>query len=684
MKHFNLLRRSVFRFRRFSRKNYAAFSSMHRVVNIGHLASYIASRKLKKSIALVVFGIPVLSGMALAQTDDPQEERLLPSLVVVATADTQQCSPDAVAYISKSQLEGLPISSVGELLKQLPGLDLRTRGGGDVQGDLSMRGGTFDQMIVLLNGVNLNDAQTGHHNLDIPIDLSLVDRVEIIPASNLIHFGLTSLCGAVNIVTTENQNNKVHLALSAGSFNQVHLVGGLSQKVGGWTLSASASHHRSEGYQLNTDFQYSNVFLQAYRHTRPSDWTIQVGGQLKDFGSQAFYSLRYPYQFESTRTLLASVSYQRRWHLWELDATLYGRLHKDRFELFRQGFSDVPSWYTGHNYHLSQNYGLRLRASRKIGIGKASIGTELRDEGILSNVLGDSLTVPKPIRGESPDCFYSVGMDRMTVNLFSEYSAVLRKCRLAVSLLESYNSRMGLNHGYAVAADYYVNKEIKLNGSFGRSMRLPTYTDLYYHAANQVGNPYLLPEIGYNAEANLWYNKGHFSSLTTAFLRHSLDIIDWVRYPNEDIWYSVNHARVNALGFAVQAAYHTDGILNRLGMSYSYCTLFQQEDGFISAYVLDYLKNNLSVDVVLSVGKNLNIKLMGTYHDRVGKYTYAEGVTCNYDPVLLLNSGVEYSLRFATIFADFYNLLNRQYCDYGGVTQPGFSFLVGIRFNCEH
>ena len=213
MLHQNFLHNAAFRFRRFSRAGYAAFRSMHRVVNIGRLASYIADRQLKKSFVTMVFCLPILCGTAMAQNDDTLEEHLLPTLDVIAVADSAQGSPDAVAVISRAQLQELTVSSVGELLEQLPGLDLRTRGGGDVQGDLTMRGGTFDQMIVLLNGVNLNDAQTGHHNLDIPIDLSMVDRVEIIPASALIHYGLTSFCGAVNIVTGEAAADQIRAQL---------------------------------------------------------------------------------------------------------------------------------------------------------------------------------------------------------------------------------------------------------------------------------------------------------------------------------------------------------------------------------------------------------------------------------------------------------------------------------------
>lgn len=679
MKHQTFLHNAVFRFRRFCRAGYAAYRSMHRVVNIGRLASYIADRQLKKSVALVALCLPFLCSTAMAQTDDQLEEHLLPTLDIVAAADSAQGSPDAVAVISRAQLQGLTVSSVGELLEQLPGLDLRTRGGGDVQGDLTMRGGTFDQMIVLLNGVNLSDAQTGHHNLDIPIDLSMVDRVEIIPAAALVHYGLSSFCGAVNIVTGEEAANQLRAQLAGGSFGQAHLSAGGTRVVGPWTLSAAAAYHRSDGYIPNTDYRHGSLYLQARRHDRRGDWLLQLGGQAKDFGSQAFYSLRYPDQFEATRTLLASATRLRYWRGWHLEATLYGRLHKDRFELFREGMVEAPAWYGGHNYHLSSNAGLRLRASRRWAAGKTTFGTELREEAILSSVLGDTLAVPRPIYWEPEGHFYALGKARLNANAFAEHSLFLRKVKLTAGLLGSYNTLMGPNFGYTLSADYPINPQWHLLGSLGRSFRQPTYTDLYYHSATQISDPNLKPEVSHHAEITLRYTRPHFYAVATVYGRHGSNIIDWVRQPEESVWHSMNHATIDAFGGDLQAAYRGTGLLRRLGLSYSYCNLAQAADGYISNYVLDYLRHKVGLDLVLSPFKGFRVKLLADYHYRVGTYTDLQGQPQAYAPVFLFNGGVEYDLWQLTLFAEGYNVLNKEYCDYGGIPQPGISFLGGVR-----
>ena len=122
-----------------------------------------------------------------------------------------------VTVLSKDDIATMPVQSVNDLLDYLPGVDVRTRGANGVLADLSMRGGTFDQVIVLLNGVNVTDPQTGHQNLDIPIDISVVDRIEILQGTSMNVFGLSAFSGAINIITGTRAENSVDVGLVGGS-----------------------------------------------------------------------------------------------------------------------------------------------------------------------------------------------------------------------------------------------------------------------------------------------------------------------------------------------------------------------------------------------------------------------------------------------------------------------------------
>lgn len=293
--------------------------------------------------------------------------------------------------------------------------------------------------------------------------------------------------------------------------------------------------------------------------------------------------------------------------------------------------------------------------------------------------MGDTLAVPRPIYWEPEGHFYALGKARLNANAFAEHSLFLRKVKLTAGLLGSYNTLMGPNFGYTLSADYPINPQWHLLGSLGRSFRQPTYTDLYYHSATQISDPNLKPEVSHHAEITLRYTRPHFYAVATVYGRHGSNIIDWVRQPEESVWHSMNHATIDAFGGDLQAAYRGTGLLRRLGLSYSYCNLAQAADGYISNYVLDYLRHKVGLDLVLSPFKGFRVKLLADYHYRVGTYTDLQGQPQAYAPVFLFNGGVEYDLWQLTLFAEGYNVLNKEYCDYGGIPQPGISFLGGVR-----
>ena len=298
----------AFRFRRFCRAGWAAYSSMHREVTIGRLAVHVANHSFAKGTVVIALAATLLQGSLMAQSDDDRETRTLPEVTVTLTTDSMGSTTEPAAVITAADFQQSTIHSIGDLVAQLPGVDLRVRGGGDVQGDLSMRGGTFDQMLVMLNGINFTDAQTGHHTLDIPIDITMVERIELLTPAQCMARGIVAFCGAVNIVVCEQYRDRLLADISGGSHGTVNasLLG--TKAVDRWTLTAATSFHRSDGYMRNTDYRHGSLFLQALRHGEHSDWHMQLGGQMKDFGGAGFYSTTYPDQYESTRTLVASVS----------------------------------------------------------------------------------------------------------------------------------------------------------------------------------------------------------------------------------------------------------------------------------------------------------------------------------------------------------------------------------------
>lgn len=660
---------SAFRFRRFCRAGWAAYSSMHREVTIGHVASYIADRQLGKTAAALVLGMAMCHGVAQAQDDEGREARTLPDVTVSISADTLMGSPEPAAVLTANDFQQSNIRTIADLVALLPGVDVRVRGVGDAQGDISMRGGSFDQMIVLLGGINITDAQTGHHNLDIPIDLSMVERVELLSPSQLMARGIVAFCGAVNIVVGDEYRDRLLLEASGGSYGTANLSLLAGKTLGQWTATMAAAYHRSDGYMPNTDYRHGSLYLQASRHSATDDWQLQAGGQMKGFGSQAFYSIAYPDQYEATRTLVASAFNVHRFgNGTRLESALYGRLHSDRFELFREGVVDAPSWYSGHNHHLASTAGLRSRLVRRLGVGEVLVGAELRREGIWSNVLGlpDS-TLREP---------YTNSASRLGASLFGGYHYADRHWNAEAVALGYYNTSFGFNYGLSANAEYRLGR-LSLLASASHTYRLPSFTDLYYKGANQVPNPDLNSESSTAAEVGARYATARLDAKVVAYYRAGRQIIDWVRSETEEMWYSMNHTTVNALGFDATASLRLRPLA--LTAEYSFCHINKFSGLHVSMYALEYLRHKAGLSLVVPVGKHLSFKGGAQYRMREGFYADDSGEGWPYGDVLLLDASVEYAWPHVVLFVEGFNLTGADYRDHGGVPMPGRTAMAGLR-----
>ena len=217
-----LLNGNVLIFRRWTRKRFAAFNSISVQVKIGVLNIACIFTILQASAQEVTDTIPLNS---------VQREVDLSEVVVSAQRAPMLSSQlmRSVQVIPRRDIELSPAHDIGSLLQYVGGVDLRRRGSLGAQADIGIRGGTFDQTLILLNGINMTDPQTGHHNLNLPVDLHSIERIEILrgPAARV--FGPNAFSGAVNIITREPGQPFFHASLSGGQ----HATGSISA-AGGW------------------------------------------------------------------------------------------------------------------------------------------------------------------------------------------------------------------------------------------------------------------------------------------------------------------------------------------------------------------------------------------------------------------------------------------------------------------
>ena len=346
----NLLKQRGIRFRQFSHKAYAAFCSLHREVTIGRVAAYMTDLEMLKSgKSIAISALLLFSGIATVEADEgvpkdsvpleAQQLSLQEVLVVSHKAEVNSEAYRLITQVSQAEIEALPVQTVADILQYLPGVDVRTRGANGAQADISMRGGTFDQVLVLLNGVPLSDFHTGHYALNIPVSTEMIERVEVLQGTSANLHGAFS--GAINIVTKSSP--EISFKLTAGMNGLVNPELAASIQKDEALFNVSAEYSRAEGYYAprptekeatacrNSDFQLANIYFQ----TRWRGLDVQAGAQWKDAGLGMGYGFGSQDQFDATRTAFASGRYEHRWGAWRLDAQASYRANYDRYEWHR-------------------------------------------------------------------------------------------------------------------------------------------------------------------------------------------------------------------------------------------------------------------------------------------------------------------------------------------------------------
>lgn len=585
-----------------------------------------------------------------------------------------------VTVIDKAEINRSAVQSIDQLLDYVSGIDIRQRGTNGTQADISVRGGSFDQVLVLLNGVNITDPQTGHFNLDIPLNLSDVSRIEILEGSSARVLGPSAFSGAINIVTESADKRSLNAELTGGSYTT------FGQSVSGsfgkerFRTFASISHKSSSGYSTNTDFDLCNAFVQSVLKTGNSGkFDLQLAAQLKDFGANAFYSFAYPNQFEDSKTFLAALDWTMTKGKFTYDAQVYWRRHHDRFELFRDNIN-APSWYTGHNYHLTDVTGAKVTTSYLSTLGKTTLGIDLRNEHIFSNVLGDLMVKPISVPFET-DKFFTREANRILETGFVDQTLHLKHWYFSAGAAATNSSSFGWNGYGGIDLAYAFNDNVRVFTDANSAVRLPTFTDLYYKSATQLANPNLKPEKSQTIEVGTKIQLPDWQLDASVFKRFGQNVIDWTKDPDSTKWQSRNLTRVDAVGADISFDYYFhQSFLNKVSITYSYLTMNKAAIGFDSKYALDYLRNKITLTVQHAVWNNLSASWIASYSDRAGQYTdFSTAKLVDYTPYFLLNGRLLWSQKRFDIFADVNNILNAIYADYGGLTQPGINFNMGLK-----
>jgi vitamin B12 transporter len=688
-------------FKRWSHKPYAVFRSMHKVINIGVLTS-----------TLTLLAVPN-KGFSQTDTITISDHHEIDEVQVSAsrTPKVFQETDRIVTVIPHNEIMAAPVETLQDLLKYSASVDVRQRGAQGVQADVSIRGGSNEQTLFLLNGIPINDPQTGHHNLNIPIDLSAIERIEILHGAGSRIYGPNAMSGAINIITDSKAERKILVSLNAGQNGLYQGTVAANYNIGKVTNYVSASTASSDGYTNNTDFKTYNLFYHAGLNSNIGQFNLQAGYLNKAFGANSFYTAKYPNQFEQTRTKFASLNYTTLKSPVKINTTVYWRRNHDRFELFREddyayqnGFyvkenndtaryyqNIYASWnyYPGHNYHVTDVAGANINTTFNSWMGSTALGADFKYEHIYSNVLGtlsDTIDAPGEVRGTMHK-----EASRQYMNLYAEQSIQLSIFDISAGALFHYNSDYNwfINGGGELGAT--INPNHRTYFSINQAMRMPTFTDLYYNGPTNMGNPNLKPETAVSYELGYKGNIRFIQWDAALFLQNTENAIDWVKDTANAAttkYTTTNYTHLTTKGAELAARLNAKKMgnigrfVNYFNLSYSLLDVAKSiPDTIDSYYALDYLKQKVALSADHTLYKSLGLTWALTYQERNGTYKDATGKTVAYKPYTLFDVKLYWKKPNYEVYAEGQNLFDVTYSDLGGIIQPGIWIKGGIKLN---
>ena len=665
----------AFRFRRLTRKAYGAFNSMHRVVNIGVLSCAVLTFADVKTVSAQ--GNVEVHNRVDTLTEELDEVMVTASRVELPIAQT----PKLVTVISKKQIERSPVRSVQDLLRYAANVDILQRSGHGVQADISLRGGSYNQTAVLLNGINLSNAQTGHYNFDFPLNLSDIERVEIVQGPSALIYGAGAFSGGINIITKKNADDKLYAKVESGMhyLKGIEVRGAAQTGIASYTLSAG--NNSSKGYAHNTDYDIYNLLWQS-RFSLKDESKIDalLGYNEKNYGANSFYSAAYPDQYDRTNSYTATIKGEIGAKL-KFIPIIYWNRHYDRFDL-------IKDTNTGQNHHRVDTYGANLILQYTSRLGVTSLGSEARKDEIISSNLGKTMSKP---HGK-----YLAYDDRSNISATLEHTFRFYRLNLSAGILMNYNSFTDNNAELlpSVGISYRAGNNISIASSWSRSTRMPTFTELYYNTATHTANENLIPEKSKSADISFRYRNNIVEVSTTGFLLKGSNMIDWIKETSDSKQTSANITEIDTKGLETNTRLRLGHIVPALGtdasLAIGYTRMWQDINAGIyiseSADKLNYLRDKFTANLSHNIIENLSVDWHIRMQKRMGKYTLYEenkstGITSGYPAFTTLDLKLQYTCSNNLVFnLCMNNIFDTDYVDLGNIHQPGFWLMGGVSY----
>lgn len=667
--------RGTLHFKHFIRKGYAVFNSLGREVVICTLSVTVLTHAKANGISVCD---------ELAQDSLGHQEVKLDEVIVTGSRAplTALQSAKIVSVITREDIDRAAAESINDLLKTAIGVDVRQRGGFGVQTDISINGGTFDQITILLNGVNISNPQTGHNAADFPVSLSDIERIEVLEGASARVFGSSAFNGAVNIVTRKERVSNVRIGAEGGSFGSFGGDASVNVMSGIVGNRLSVGYTQSDGGTLNSDFKHRWMYYQGNLHSPHLNMQWQAGLTSLDYGANTFYSARYNNQYEELRRFISSVQayvLPLKNDKLVISPSLYWQRNLDHYQLIR-GEEGAAN---GENYHLTDVYGGSLNLNISWLLGKTSFGGDIRKEHILSTALGRLLSQDewKGIHGS--DRLYDHRGDRTNTSLFVEHNILLGGFTLSAGMLANRNTGLDSDFRFYPGVDVSYRPDIhwKLYISWNKALRVPTYTDIYIQNAVQMGDVSLKPERNSMFKLGGRYRCNGVEAVLNGFYSRGKDMIDWVYESEESTKYhAMNIGKLDNMGASADITFSPNELLpnafvTRVKLGYAFIHQKHETDCsiFRSLYALEYLRHKFTAQVDHRLWRQLSAAWTLRWQQRMN----------GYHPYAKVDAKLFWNAENYEVYLKADNITAHRYYDIGGVLQPGLWIMIGgsVRLN---
>ena len=603
---------------------------------------------MKKYLSLLLL---CLCFNALAQQEqDSIATKQLKEVIVSSTRIDLPLSENArsIQVITRENIRQAGVTTIADLLQQVAGVDIRRRGIAGMQADLYIRGGSFDQTLLLIDGIKLDDAQTGHHTLNLALPLEVIERIEIIkgPAARI--FGQNAFTGAINIVTKSSLDTTGVVNLQAGSYNQVNVESTVGTSKENFSLLAHYSHKKADGYRYNTDFENQNVFLKGQFNKQNSPIDFIASFSERKFGANGFYALpSYADQYEETQGSLIAFSSRINKGNWLLKPRLYWRRGQDEYIFVRSN----PAIY--RNLHITHKVGFAFDASNTNKLGQTGLGIDFANVSIASNNLGDR--------------------SRFMTTVFAEHRFLLSNDQLDITpgvAVTNYTD-FGTQLFPGVDISYALSEALRIYGNVGYTYRIPTFTDLYYSDSTTLGNEDLKPEEALTEELGLRLIINNFQFSAAAFLRQAENLIDYIRPTEEGRFEATNVREVNTHGVELEAKtqFKIGNQPQQLQAGYVYLKDDVKSIAVnTSRYTINSLRHHFTFNYRTNVTKDLS-----------GSIAFKHAQRPMQDGYQVLDLFVQWQINNLRLSFSANNILNEVYSESNLVPMPLGNGLVGVQ-----